>query len=412
MDGWPVTGRIVRTSLQLAAEPCFGTVAECLVGHDRDPSCWRCCGAMKRTCGRAGSTRSRCSARLLATRRPPRPISIWRFVPPPTFPRGDLTTSASWKLSGSTWRSFSGATWTSSKSQRFGPASGELSPRKACVPSSRPAVRLRGYPGQYSSDPKLPGGDGSLGSLRLTAGPETPWERCLERISEAATKLGADAEAPGPPGRAGNGSRRLRFDVRSGEGRRWNGKRGDGAKFPVNSLRLTWNAGNVHISIRGNVFDRQQIVASPLPSVRIREKGVGWRGTDQRGGDGWDVQWVDLRCVSAMGCSPGVWAPADVHRWGLGRRRMYIGGVWGGVGCTSGLFGASVDVHLSALGRRVRSRDHYPEPLQRVIEIWLPGAVAGVPNIRTFDWGSCSLARSASEKGSWCLVFSLCYSKL
>ena len=127
-----------------------------------------------------------------------------------------------------------------------------------------------------------------------------------------------------------------------------------------------------------------------------------------------------------MGCPNGLICDVS-QRWGavqgfgrrqmymggvLGRRRMYIGGVWGVVGCTSGLFGASVDVHLGALGRRVRSRDHYPEPLQRVIEISLRGAVAGVPNIRTFDWGSCSLARSASEKGSWCLVFSLCYSKL
>ena len=67
-------------------------------------------------------------------------------------------------------------------------------------------------------------------------------------------------------------------------------ERGMRAKFPVNSLRLTWNAGNVHISIRGNVFDRQQIVASPLPSVSIREKGVeDGGGRDQRGGDGWDV---------------------------------------------------------------------------------------------------------------------------
>lgn len=71
------------------------------------------------------------------------------------------------------------------------------------MPSSRPAVRLRDILDNIRLiQSYLEGMDRS--EFEADSRTRDAVERCLERISEAATKLGADAErlAPGPPWRA------------------------------------------------------------------------------------------------------------------------------------------------------------------------------------------------------------------
>ena len=60
-----------------------------------------------------------------------------------------------------------------------------------------PRCPVFGHPGQHSTDPVLPPGDGPLDGDSRT---RDAVERCLERLSEAAVKLGrqADELAPGP----------------------------------------------------------------------------------------------------------------------------------------------------------------------------------------------------------------------
>src|ERR1035441_3922403 len=129
-----------------------------------------------------------CSARPPAGSRN-RATSISRYAWPRTFLMAALTISAGWK----TWSSFypncSGVRWTWSKSRSASSVSKKRSTGIAPLPSEKPARRLEDIV------------ENAQAAIRYTAGMDEAAfeenrlvydavERCLERISEAAAKLG------------------------------------------------------------------------------------------------------------------------------------------------------------------------------------------------------------------------------